>query len=329
MNDHAALNPSKPVSTSVGDALVRRSRGFTLVELLVVIATIGILMAMLLPAVQSARGAARRAQCIKRLEQLGLAAQHYHSAKRRFPPGYLGPARFESMPPDGDTYGPCVDLLAFLLPYMEETSVARELEANLDRRADALPFWEETPLWNLAQTRLEAFVCPSDQPYGSTVGTFTVLHADKKQLQGEISWNESGGDMLGRTNFVGVAGKWGYPGQPAKDKWRGVFTNRSKTSQKDISDGTSHTLMLGEALGGLHGGQRLYSFAWMGCGALRTKRGLGGGEWSRFSSAHPGIVHFGYADGSAHAIAIDDVSDRVFWALSGICDGGIVSARFD
>ncbi len=305
------------------------TRGFTLVELLVVIATIGILMAMLLPAVQAARGAARRTQCIQRLEQLALASQHYHSAKKRFPSGYLGPVRFESLPPNGESWGPCVGLLAFLLPYMEETSLAHQVELDLDTQSDAKPFWEVASLWNLAQTRLEAFVCPSDQPYDSSIGTFMVLHADRRRLHGEVIWNEDGGDMLGRANYIGVAGRWGYPGQPIKDKWRGIFTNRSRTSQKDITDGTSHTLLLGEALGSPPGRGRPYSLAWMGCGALRTKQGLRGDSWAQFGSAHPGIVHFGCADGSVHALAVDDVSDRVLWALSGICDGEIAAGTLD
>ncbi len=62
---------------------------------------------------------------------------------------------------------------------------------------------------------------------------------------------------------------------------------------------------------------------------MRTKRGLRGGKWSQFSSAHPGIVHFGCADGSVQALAVDDVSDRVLWALSGIRDGEVVGGIFD
>ncbi|HEY3392515.1 MAG TPA: DUF1559 domain-containing protein [Lacipirellulaceae bacterium] len=87
-----------------------RTRGFTLVELLVVIAIIGILVALLLPAVQAAREAARRSQCMNNLKQLGIALQNYHSARKTFPPG----AAFQ----EGTTWS------GFLLPYMEENALA-------------------------------------------------------------------------------------------------------------------------------------------------------------------------------------------------------------
>ena len=72
----------------------RRTTGFSLMELMLVLAIMGILMALLLPAVQSSRESARRMDCSNKLRQLGLAANHYHSAHRSFPPGYLG-----SVPP--------------------------------------------------------------------------------------------------------------------------------------------------------------------------------------------------------------------------------------
>ena len=94
----------------------RKVTGFTLVELLVVIAIIGILIALLLPAVQAAREAARRAQCSNNLKQIGLALQHFHEAKRHFPPGRGGP------PPK------IFSALAYLLPYVEETALYGQLD---------------------------------------------------------------------------------------------------------------------------------------------------------------------------------------------------------
>ena len=90
----------------------RKPRGFTLVELLVVIAIIGVLIALLLPAVQAAREVARRARCGNNLRQLGIGLHNYHSVYDCFPPGYLG---------DANTYkAPHWSWSTFLLPYLEQ-----------------------------------------------------------------------------------------------------------------------------------------------------------------------------------------------------------------
>lgn len=98
----------------------RASRqGFTLVELLVVIAIIGILVGLLLPAVQQIREAARRTQCLNNLKQLGLAAHNYESAFKRFPPGYLG-----ATPLPGDySQNSNIGHLVHLLPYVEQQAI--------------------------------------------------------------------------------------------------------------------------------------------------------------------------------------------------------------
>lgn len=114
-------------------------RAFTLVELLVVIAIVGLLIALLLPAVQSAREAARRAQCLNNLKQLGIAIAAYESAERLLPPGF-----------GGNGYS----LHARILPYLEQSSSAHGLNFGL---------WDSDPAnITIARQAIAAFLCPSD-----------------------------------------------------------------------------------------------------------------------------------------------------------------------
>ena len=96
--------------------------GFTLVELLVVIGIVGLLVALLLPAIQAAREAARRSECFNNLRQIGLALQNYESANRSLPSGYL--SQFKT---DGTDTGPGWGWAALLLDYLEENSLRRQL----------------------------------------------------------------------------------------------------------------------------------------------------------------------------------------------------------
>ena len=183
-----------------------RPAGFTLVELLVVIAIIGVLVALLLPAVQAAREAARRMQCSNNLKQLGLAAHNFHSALQKLPPGFLGPVP-ASKTTSGDQ---CVGVLAFLLPYLEQQTVYDGIEVDL-RVEHRAPYWvNDAPTWTTAQYKLAMFRCPSDNPYASTTGTLTCLNnyyeAPKVMQSGHAILNADGGNALGRTNYVGVAG---------------------------------------------------------------------------------------------------------------------------
>src|SRR5690348_5232660 len=121
--------------------LRQRARGFTLVELLVVIAIIGILVALLLPAIQAAREAARRSQCQNNLKQIGLAVQSHLDAHRAFP---MGRNRFDQF---------AVSWAFFLLPYMEETTLYNSWNKNaksFDPTNDAT-----------MRTPIEALACPS------------------------------------------------------------------------------------------------------------------------------------------------------------------------
>src|SRR6266852_2903879 len=107
--------------------IVRIRLGFTLIELLVVIAIIGVLIGLLLPAVQKARESANRMKCQNNLKQIGLALHNYHDTYKAFPPGYRASVPYT----DGATdTGPGWGWAAFILPYIEQNNVSRQLDFN-------------------------------------------------------------------------------------------------------------------------------------------------------------------------------------------------------
>ena len=313
--------------------MVANRRAFTLVELLVVIAIIGILIALLLPAVQMAREAARRTDCTNRLKQIGLAAHNFHDTYKRFPPGYQGPIPQAPTPPwDGQFNGS----LTFLLPYLEIDPVYRSLDEQrasyddvslYDVEEAGVPFWSRTDSWTAAQTKLKAFVCPSENERRSA-NTIVAIHLFYDEDEAEVV--EAGGrysgntaDVLGRTHYLGIAGAMGKTGNTYWDKWRGVFSNRSKNRFSDVKDGTSNTLLFGENVGGASEDDPdlFHAFSWAGCGMAGTHWGFGEG-WYQWTSNHPGVCQFCLADGSVRAIS-QTIEQAVFESASGISDGDV------
>ncbi len=311
----------------------RPGKGFTLVELLVVIGIIGVLVGLLLPAVQAARESARQTQCKNNLKQIGLAAHHFEERMRCFPPGYVGP--ISKLPSDW-LDGQHVGVLVFLLPFLEQKNVHDRLELDLfDLKRTRPSYWDSSrdpDVWRMAHERISEFRCPSDVNKRPEEGMAALLHTQYiGGGTGELIigyWASPNYPELGRTNYVGVAGGMGVIGYPQWDRWQGVHTNRSQNGFQMIRDGSANTLAFGEAVGGKENNTPEYHYAWMGCGALPTRWGLvestpSGtveGAWYQFGSYHPGLVQFCLGDGSVHGIN-REIDRDIFVYLSSMSDG--------
>jgi prepilin-type N-terminal cleavage/methylation domain-containing protein/prepilin-type processing-associated H-X9-DG protein len=218
---------SRPVRASAGS----RRRGFTLIELLVVIAIIAVLIGLLLPAVQAAREAARRIQCVNNLKQLALAEHNYHSAYGSFTMGGYDstPAAFA-----GSNVSWEHGFLVGLLPFFEQAPLYAAYNVNLR--------YTTAQNTTILATNVAAIQCPSDPVSSQIISVygFTVAHNTYRGITGP--WcnpprgsNNQGGSLTSSPNWSAWLGNA-----------LGVFYISSKTSINDITDGTANTLMIGE-----------------------------------------------------------------------------------
>ena len=200
-----------------------KKRGFTLVELLVVIAIIGILIALLLPAVQAAREAARRIQCASNMKQIGVGMHNYCLSNSHFPPGWNEA---------GPNYGTAPNLFgwgAFLLPFIEQQQIYDNLNFNTTLHQGTNLDW--------IGERIDTYRCPTDlaPDFDSTPAYGSSFPAIPKH---------------GRSSYVASGANFALCDYNTyEDQITGVFYRNSKTKIRDISDGTSHTLMVGERTG--------------------------------------------------------------------------------
>jgi len=325
----------------------QRIAGFTIIELLVVIAVTGMLIALLLPAVQQVRESARRMSCKNNLKQIALAVHNYAETYGVLPAGMNHQHR-----------GP----LVALLPYLEQ-SAAYDLWSNdgrfvywwLDPRNRppiAGPPWIDFPVARPpdqygAEGHFKVLTCPSN-PINSRTARIQLMTVSRG-LPGQdftsgigTDWNlytgGPGNQVLGSTHYAGVAGDIYFQ----QGKYRGVFTWQKHVRLSDIKDGTTQTLMFGEVAGGevdWYSGpeSRMTALPSFAIGGLWLTDGLNEGRdypdpdefgAHNFGSPHGDMIHFAYADGSVAALKHISSWNRdnapLLFALGGINDGDVV-----
>lgn len=199
--------------------MIRNQRqSFTLIELLVVIAIIGVLIALLLPAVQKAREAANRVKCRNNLHQIVIALHNYHGDYNRFPSGYLWKKTYPDIPTQTD---PGWSWVAQLLPYIEQDNLYRQINF----RSSVSDPMNET----IRTTILAMVVCPTD----TKTGLFQV------QTSTGLAYNAASNSYA--ACFGGLGEIWLEPGTGD-----GIFYRNSRIRIADIMDGTSNTIAIGE-----------------------------------------------------------------------------------
>lgn len=315
-------------------------RAFTLVELLVVIAIIGILVALLLPAIQAAREAARRSQCTNNLKQLGVALHNYHDSFNQFPPAGFdyGWASDTAANYEADTPNKRVknhSALAVLLPYLEQQSIYDQFDFSYAacgyiRNSQKAIAGDPIASGNaaLAGTVIGAFLCPSDS--GDILSSTSIWYSPASGYRGARSNYDFSVDN-------GTIGYFNYWKRQAINV-RFLFAENSESKFSSILDGTSNTVAMAETLRTVADG---HSPAWAYRGWVMSGVDLGYGinvtdipaswtwvgdmtdytfrlrVWGIGGSLHPGGLNVCMADASVRFVS-DDTPLTLLQAISTI-----------
>ena len=296
-----------------------RRRGFTLIELLVVIAIIGILIALLLPAVQKVREAANRMKCANNLRQVALAAHNFEGTTGRFPSAVnlaTGYNTWPNPPDPGRYYG----LHIALFPYYEQDNLLRNVVTDVNNPHYVNCIGPDS----FGAQVVKILICPSDGAMPSPpVLTYT---------------NSTATYYFGLTSYGGCAGTSPVTTQGAQHAQDGIFYINSSVRIAGITDGTSNTFMFGERsrlnLPPTSTSQATGGWAWVNIYALEDftmntsepMEGIADHDLNQFGSQHSGGngANFAFADGSVKFIP-KTIDLATYRALSTRAGGETVS----
>ncbi len=339
-----------------------KKRGFTLVELLVVIAIIGILIGMLLPAVQQVREAARRTQCLNNIRQIGLSAHNFESAHMELP-SYAGPWATAIADVAGAIGDPThASTLMQVMPFIEAQNVATASDrfafnTSGDDTLTLGSFWggglgawlfagngTDPGLSNVIEgITIPSYRCPSDTGDDSTTARFANAVSDEASTWSNGAWTLTQGNGYGVTNYAINAGGLGISATPSAglvaNGWvgfHGAIRSRDSDTIERIRDGSSNIPLFGETLGAISNDSAGPSNArpsFTGSAHVIARADLYGVTDNIFGNAqesfsfqygsnHPGTVSVVRGDGSTFSVGVD-VTGRAFHRFCGVADGNI------